>query len=73
MIKDAIYTSLKKLSKATSDGDSEGILMGIKHLDELKLEARGKVDGQLMHFLENRSYQKALNYLETGERQSHAH
>lgn len=72
MIEDAIITSLRQLADATSSSDGEGILSATQSLDKLKEQARGEVDGHLMHFLENRSYQKALQYLETGERQKHA-
>jgi len=71
MIEDAILTALKELNQASQTGNGEGVLAATRELDRLKVEAHGKVDAHLLHFLENRSYQKAVKFLETGERQKH--
>ena len=41
--------------------------MAIQALDQILAERGNELPGRLRHFLENRSYQKALVFLEGGE------
>jgi hypothetical protein len=54
------------------DRDPEGHLDALKkvseEIDEWHQNHRDKIDGNLNHFLAGASYQKALDYLETGTR-----
>lgn len=47
-------------------GRGEDIVSDMDAIDRIRQELDGTAPFQLMHFLENRSYQKALEYLSEG-------
>ncbi len=64
MIEEEIATHIRELLLATENADSEGILNATLALDTLLKERASEIKGHLKHYLENRSYQKALAYIE---------
>jgi hypothetical protein len=58
-IKAALISLLASIKKA----DGAGIARDMEQLDELFLRGRGNLHPQLEHFLERRSYAKALMFL----------
>lgn len=51
----------------SADGVAEELPRAIQELDKVLAERGNDLPGRLRHFLENRSYQKALVFLEGGE------
>ena len=51
----------------SADGIAGELPMAIQALDKVLTERGNELPGRLRHFLENRSYQKALVFLEGGE------
>lgn len=64
MIEDTIAQHIRDLLIATANADSEGVLNSTLALDTLKEERGKEINGHLSHFIERRSYQKALAYIE---------
>ena len=64
MIQEEIAEHIRNLLKATADADSEAILKATLALDTLQAEHESEISGHLAHYLQNRSYQKALVYIE---------
>lgn len=58
-----IKTALNALLAAIGSGDGPGITAGMETLDGLLARGRGALHPQLTHFLERRSYAKALAFL----------
>ncbi len=65
MIEKEIAELIRSLLTASANGDSEGVLNATLALDSLKREKASEIDGHLKHFLQNRSYQKALAFLQS--------
>ncbi|MFT3782364.1 MAG: hypothetical protein QM790_10145 [Nibricoccus sp.] len=59
----AIKASLIKLMDGIKRADGTVILDCSSELDEIARRARGQLHPQLVHFLERRSYDKALQFL----------
>jgi len=49
--------------KAIASGDASGVKLGLAAIDSISREERAEFDGQLKHYLRNRSYEKALLFL----------
>jgi hypothetical protein len=64
MIEKEIADLIRDLLSATENADSEGILNATLSLDSLKRERASEIKGHLNHYIENRSYQKALAFIE---------
>ena len=64
MIEEEIASHIRDLLSATENADSEGILNATLALDTLHKERASEIKGHLNHYLENRSYQKALAFIE---------
>ena len=64
MIEEEIASHIRDLLTATANADSEGVLNATLALDTLQKERRSEIKGHLNHYLENRSYQKALAFIE---------
>ena len=64
MIEEEIAALIRDLLTASADADSEGVLNATLALDDLKKTRASEIKGHLNHYLENRSYQKALAFLE---------
>ncbi|MEZ5275911.1 MAG: hypothetical protein R3F07_05990 [Opitutaceae bacterium] len=58
-----IKAALIRLLKGIKDSDTQETLDGMDALEALSAEYRGKMHPQLAHFLERRSYAKALDFL----------
>ncbi|MBP7142488.1 MAG: hypothetical protein KBA71_11320 [Opitutaceae bacterium] len=59
----AIKDSLMELMDAIKQSDGERIAVGLKRLDDLMDAGRDALHPQLIHFLEGRSYAKAVAFL----------
>lgn len=64
MIQEEIAALIRALLAASADGDSEGVLNATLAIDTLKKERNDEIKGHLKHYLDNRSYQKALAFIE---------
>jgi hypothetical protein len=64
MIEEKIAAQIRDLLSATANADSEGILSATLALDTLQKEHASEIKGHLNHYLGNRSYQKALAFIE---------
>ncbi|HMD60976.1 MAG TPA: hypothetical protein VKG78_06075 [Opitutaceae bacterium] len=62
-MEDRIKNALIALMDAVKRSDGDGVARGAALLDGYLEEARGQLDPQLVHFLERRSYPKALMFL----------
>ena len=65
MIEEEIAGHIRALLSASADGDSEGVLKATLALDSFKKERNSDIKGHLKHYLDNRSYQKALAFIES--------
>ena len=63
MIETNIKTSLTALLEGIAQSDGGVIAEEMARLDELLQKARGDLHPQLVHFLERRSYAKAVMFL----------
>lgn len=64
MIENQIAGLIRDLLSAMQNADSEGVLNATLELDTLQREKGKEIPAHLRHFLENRSYQKALAFIE---------
>ncbi|WP_224772620.1 hypothetical protein [Pelagicoccus enzymogenes] len=64
MIETQIKESLQKLKEAIDSADAAGIKQSMGEIDGALIEHRREIHPQLKHFLKNRSYMKALAFLE---------
>jgi len=64
MIESQLKEALISMQEAISKSDSEQILKRLSEIDALRLEGRKTLDPQLKHYLKNRSYEKAILFLE---------
>ncbi len=64
MIETQIKDSLLKLKDAIADADAEQVKRSIGFIESALQEHRRELRPQLKHFLKNRSYMKALAYLQ---------
>jgi hypothetical protein len=63
MIEAQIKESLQELRRSITLGDGEAIASSLTELDRLTAEHGGGLNPQLLHFLQNRSYEKAMAFL----------
>ncbi len=63
MIETQIKESLAKLKDAIAAADAEQIKQSIASVDAALAEHRREINPQVRHFLKNRSYMKALDFL----------
>lgn len=61
----SLRENLKILTGRAQLGEGRGILDVIKSLDKELEQNKAYFPKKLVHFLENRSYEKALNFLES--------
>jgi hypothetical protein len=59
-----IRSSLQRLLEAVTRADGPTIARETVRLDDLAAQGRGALHPQLVHFLERRSYAKALMFLD---------
>ncbi|MDA0348032.1 MAG: hypothetical protein O3C43_08010 [Verrucomicrobia bacterium] len=64
MIEEEISALIRDLLVATAEADSEGVLKATLALDSLNKERGSEINGHLKHYLDKRSYQKALVFIE---------
>ncbi len=62
-IANQIRENLITIVEETGSGDSARIIFAAKELDTVARERGDELEPQLAHFLERRSYQKALEFL----------
>ncbi|HLS28650.1 MAG TPA: hypothetical protein VK041_08375 [Opitutales bacterium] len=67
MIRKPLKESLQALLEAIEKADGDQIRAQLDRLDQLTRDHGRELDPHLVHFLQRRSYQKALAFLE-GER-----
>lgn len=63
MIEVKIKENLQALQDAISRADSAKITSALQELDQLKTNHARELDSRLLHFLQRRSYRKALVFL----------
>ena len=68
MIEEEIAARIRDLLTASAQADAEGVLNSTRALDSLRKERGSEIKGHLNHYLENRSYQKALAFIEAQSR-----
>ena len=61
---DQLHTELQALMAAIDNGEGESIAAHLRQLDELGQELGSAAPPMLRHYLEKRSYTKALDFLE---------
>lgn len=59
-----VHTTLQALMTAIDNGEGESIAAHLRQLDELGQELGSEAPPMLRHYLEKRSYTKALDFLE---------
>ena len=59
-----VHTTLQALMAAIDNGEGESIVTHLRQLDELGQELGKETPPMLRHYLEKRSYTKALDFLE---------
>ena len=64
MALDQLHTELQALMTAIDNGEGESIATHLRRLDELGQELGKEAPPMLRHYLEKRSYTKALDFLE---------
>ncbi|MDE2807330.1 MAG: hypothetical protein OXM01_07915 [Gemmatimonadota bacterium] len=64
MALDQLHTELQALIVAIDNGEGESIATHLRQLDELGQELGSEAPPMLRHYLEKRSYTKALDFLE---------
>lgn len=62
-----IKEALIDLTEGMKEPDTSRMLSSMERLDALREEAEGRVHPRLIHFLEQRSYMKALQFLSVDE------
>lgn len=63
MIAQEVKTALETFDSAVKNADGAGISAALSRLEELLARHRDELHPQLVHFLEGRSYAKALLWL----------
>jgi len=71
-VESKIKDSLGRLLGAINRSDAPAVTLEMGVLDGILESDRGRLPAQLAHFLERRSYAKALAYLSPDERESPA-
>lgn len=64
MALDQLHTELQALMAAIDNGEGESIAAHLRQLDEFGQELGSEAPPMLRHYLEKRSYTKALDFLE---------
>ena len=64
MALDQLHTELQALMAAIDNGEGESIAAHLRRLEELGQELGKEAPPMLRHYLEKRSYTKALDFLE---------
>ena len=64
MIQEKIRQLLKELGAAIRNADSSAMVAAMGQLDQLVVAQAREIDPQLLHFLRQRSYQKAEAFLD---------
>lgn len=64
MALEQVHTTLQALMTAIDKGEGESIATHLRRLDELGQELGKEAPPMLRHYLDKRSYAKALNLLE---------
>ena len=64
MTLEQVHTTLQALMAAIDNGEGESIAAHLRQLDELGQELGAEAPPMLRHYLDKRSYAKALNLLE---------
>ncbi|MCH6256192.1 hypothetical protein MLD52_06505 [Puniceicoccaceae bacterium K14] len=59
-----VTAALISLQESIRNTNSEQILESIREIDLAKVEEKNTMDAQLRHYLRNRSYEKALMYIQ---------
>ncbi len=64
MALEQVHITLQALMAAIDNGEGESIAAHLRRLDELGQELGNEAPPMLRHYLEKRSYTKALDFLE---------
>lgn len=63
MIEEQIRAELMSLLSGISSANGDSLLVAMENLENLLIANRSHLDPQLVHYLERRSYPKALAFL----------
>ena len=66
-MKQQITEALMAMTSGVSDSNAGALMTAMESLDDILSKSRDRLHPQLRHFLENRSYQKALTFLENAD------
>jgi hypothetical protein len=66
-LKQCITEALMAVVSGVSSPNTGALVTAMESLDNILLESKERLHPQLRHFLENRSYQKALTFLENSD------
>jgi hypothetical protein len=67
MSESQIKAALIRFNKAITNSDGAGLSLALNEVEALLARDRATLDPQLVHFLEGRSYAKAIAWLGAGE------
>lgn len=67
---DELYQTLKELMSFIQRGDGDGLRRCLERLDQQRDELGGDAPAMLRHYLDKRSYAKAVEFLESGDPES---
>ena len=63
-LQDQLYLTLKEMMKAIDKGEGEAIVASLGRIDEIGQRLGADAPPMLRHYIEKRSYSKALDFLE---------
>ena len=63
-LQDQLYSTLKEMMKAIDKGEGEAIVASLGRIDEIGQRLGADAPPMLRHYIEKRSYSKALDFLE---------
>jgi hypothetical protein len=66
-LKERITEALMAVVSGVSSPNAGALVTAMESLDKILSESKERLHPQLRHFLENRSYQKALTFLENSD------
>jgi hypothetical protein len=66
-LKQRITEALMAVTSSVRGSNTDVLITAMESLDDILSKSRDRLHPQLRHFLENRSYQKALTFLENAD------
>ena len=63
-LQDQLHATLKEMMKAIDNGEGEAIVASLGRIDDIGQRLGADAPPMLRHYIEKRSYSKALDFLE---------